>query len=130
MYTVLYITHSIELVGVQAVKRTNIKRRAISDTVLLNLEVNQIINIKEVIQFTDVSCSTIYEIMDEFALYYDPTFHKKFKSRKSVLAGLFMKSINALKIGLRVENKLSSVSSSIFLFKINLYDIFWITTDI
>ena len=79
MYTVLYITHSIELVGVQAVKRTNIKRRAISDTVLLNLEVNQIINIKEVIQFTDVSCSTIYEIMDEFALYYDPTFPKKVK---------------------------------------------------
>ena len=93
-------------------------------------QMNQIINIKEVIQFTDVSCSTIYEIMDEFALYHDPTFHKKFKSRKTVLAGLFMKSINALKIGLRVENKLSSVSSSIFLFKINLYDIFWLSTDI
>ena len=130
MYTVLYITHSIELVGVQAVKRTNIKRRAISDTALINLKANQIINIKEVIQFTDVSCSTIYEIMDKCALYHDPTFHKKFKSRKTVLTSLFMKSINALKIGLRVKNKVSSVRYSMFLFTINLYDIFWLSTDI
>ena len=38
MYTVLYIVRFIESVGVQAMKRTEIKRRPLSDTVLANLE--------------------------------------------------------------------------------------------
>lgn len=38
MYTVLYIARFIESVGVQAMKRTEIKRRPLSDTVLANLE--------------------------------------------------------------------------------------------
>ena len=38
MYTVLYIARFIESVGVQAMKRTEIKRRPLSDTVLATLE--------------------------------------------------------------------------------------------
>ncbi len=38
MYTILYIAHFIELTGVQAMKRIDIKRRPLSDTVLSNLE--------------------------------------------------------------------------------------------
>lgn len=38
MYTALYIAHFVELAGVQAMKRTEIKRRPLSDTVLANLE--------------------------------------------------------------------------------------------
>lgn len=41
MYTALYIAHFVELAGVQAMKRTEIKRRPLSDTVLANLEPNQ-----------------------------------------------------------------------------------------
>lgn len=38
MYTVLYIAHFIELAGVQAMKRSDIKRHLLSDTVIANLE--------------------------------------------------------------------------------------------
>ncbi|ENW96017.1 helix-turn-helix transcriptional regulator [Acinetobacter sp. NIPH 298] len=38
---------------------------------------NQLISIKNVIEFTGVSHSTIYEMMDENSPYYDPTFPKK-----------------------------------------------------
>lgn len=41
-------------------------------------QMNQIISIKKVIEFTGVSRSTIYEAMDENSPYYDPTFPKKF----------------------------------------------------
>ncbi|MBH2001232.1 MAG: DUF4102 domain-containing protein [Moraxellaceae bacterium] len=34
----MYIAHFIELAGVQAMKRIDIKRRPLSDTVLANLE--------------------------------------------------------------------------------------------
>ncbi len=40
-------------------------------------QMNQLINIKQVVDFTGVSRSTIYEMMDEFSPYYDPTFPKK-----------------------------------------------------
>ena len=40
-------------------------------------QMNQLINIKQVVVFTGVSRSTIYEMMDEFSPYYDPTFPKK-----------------------------------------------------
>ncbi|WP_227519078.1 helix-turn-helix transcriptional regulator [Acinetobacter sp. WCHA39] len=38
---------------------------------------NQLISIKKVIDFTGVSRSTIYEMMDKKSPYYDPTFPKK-----------------------------------------------------
>ena len=38
MYTALYIARFIESAGVQAMKRTEIKRRPLSDTVLATLE--------------------------------------------------------------------------------------------
>lgn len=40
-------------------------------------QMNQLINIKQVIEFTGVCRSTIYEMMDEDSPYYDPTFPKK-----------------------------------------------------
>ena len=41
MYTVLYIAYFIELAGVQGMKRADIKRRPLSDTVLANLEAEE-----------------------------------------------------------------------------------------
>mgnify|MGYP003604525068 FL=1 len=40
-------------------------------------QMNQIINLKEVIQFTGLSRATIYNIMDERHKQYDPTFPKQ-----------------------------------------------------
>ncbi|MDH0563830.1 helix-turn-helix transcriptional regulator [Acinetobacter courvalinii] len=40
-------------------------------------QMNQLINIKQVIEFTGVCRSTIYEMMDENSPYYDSTFPKK-----------------------------------------------------
>ncbi len=42
-------------------------------------QMNQIINIKQVALFIGVGRSTIYEMMDEYSPYYDPTFPKKVK---------------------------------------------------
>ena len=42
-------------------------------------KMNQMISIKEVIKFVGVARSTIYEMMDEYSPYYDPTFPKKVK---------------------------------------------------
>lgn len=40
---------------------------------------NQIINLKEVVQFTGLSRATIYNIMDEDHNQYDPIFPKQAK---------------------------------------------------
>lgn len=40
-------------------------------------QMNQIISLKEVIQFTCLSRATIYNIMDETHKQYDPTFPKQ-----------------------------------------------------
>ena len=42
-------------------------------------QMQQLISIKQVIQFTGVGRSTVYEMMDENSPYYDPTFPKKVK---------------------------------------------------
>lgn len=40
-------------------------------------QMNQIINLKEVMQITGLSRATIYNIMDEHHKQYDPTFPKQ-----------------------------------------------------
>ena len=42
-------------------------------------QMNQLINIKQVVLFTGVGRSTIYEMMDENSPYYDATFPRKVK---------------------------------------------------
>lgn len=37
-------------------------------------QMNQIINIKDVIQFTSISRAKIYEMINEKSKYFDPTF--------------------------------------------------------
>jgi len=49
-------------------------------------QMNQLISIKKVIEFTGVSRSTIYEMMDENSPYYDPTFPKKVTISKKRIA--------------------------------------------
>lgn len=39
-------------------------------------QMNQIINIKDVIQFTSISRAKIYEMINASSKYYDPTFPK------------------------------------------------------
>ena len=42
-------------------------------------QMNQLINLKQVVELIGVCRSTIYEMMDENSPYYDPTFPKKVK---------------------------------------------------
>ena len=42
-------------------------------------QMQQLISIKQVVEFVGVGRSTIYEMMDENSPYYDPTFPKPIK---------------------------------------------------
>lgn len=44
---------------------------------------NQIINLKEVIQFTSISRAKIYEMINANSKYYDPTFPKPVRLSES-----------------------------------------------
>lgn len=46
-------------------------------------QMNQIINIKEVIQFTSISRAKIYEMINEDSKYYDPSFPKPVRLSES-----------------------------------------------
>ena len=46
-------------------------------------QMNQIINIKEVIQFTSISRAKIYEMINVSSKYYDPTFPKPVRLSES-----------------------------------------------
>ena len=46
-------------------------------------QMNQIINIKEVIQFTSISRAKIYEMINEKSRYYDSTFPIPFRLSES-----------------------------------------------
>ena len=46
-------------------------------------QMNQIINIKEVIQFTSISRAKIYEMINEKSKYYDPTFPQPIRLSES-----------------------------------------------
>ena len=49
-------------------------------------QMNQLINLKQVVSLTGISRSSIYEMMDEFSPYYDPTFPKKVKITQNRIA--------------------------------------------
>ena len=65
-------------------------------------QMNQLISIKEVIKFVGVGRSTIYEMMDEYSPYYDPTFPKKVKITQNRIGW------SALEINQWIEDKLAS----------------------
>lgn len=44
---------------------------------------NQIINLKEVIQFTSISRAKIYEMINDSSRYYDPSFPKPVRLSES-----------------------------------------------
>lgn len=46
-------------------------------------QMNQIVNIKEVIQFTSISRAKIYEMINVDSKYYDPTFPKPVRLSES-----------------------------------------------
>ena len=47
------------------------------------VQMNQIINIKEVIQFTSISRAKIYEMINIDSKYYDPSFPKPVRLSES-----------------------------------------------
>lgn len=63
---------------------------------------NQIINLKEVIQITGLSRATIYNIMNEKHKQYDPTFPKQVNLTVGRVGW------SALEINQWIENKLAS----------------------
>ena len=46
-------------------------------------QMNQIINLREVIEFTSISRTKIYEMINEQSKYYDPTFPRPIRLSES-----------------------------------------------
>jgi prophage regulatory protein len=65
-------------------------------------QMNQIINIKEVIQFTSISRATIYEMINVDSKYYDPTFPKPVRLSESRIGW------SAWEINQWIESKLAN----------------------
>jgi prophage regulatory protein len=65
-------------------------------------QMNQLIDIKKVMELTNLGRSTIYEMMDEDSPYYDPTFPRKVKITQNRIAW------SAYEIHQWIENKLAS----------------------
>lgn len=65
-------------------------------------QMNQLIGLKQVIQFTALSRSTIYAMMDEYSPYYDPSFPKSVKISQNRIAW------SAYEINQWIETKLQS----------------------
>ena len=65
-------------------------------------QMHQLINIKQVSAITGLCRSTIYEMMDEFSPYYDPTFPKKVKITQNRIGW------SAYEIHQWIENKLAN----------------------
>lgn len=63
---------------------------------------NQIINIKDVIQFTSISRAKIYEMINVDSKYYDPTFPKPVRLSESRIGW------SAWEINQWIESKLAS----------------------
>jgi prophage regulatory protein len=63
---------------------------------------NQIINIKEVIQFTSISRAKIYEMINIDSKYYDPTFPKPVRLSESRIGWV------ALEVHQWIETKIQS----------------------
>ncbi|WP_336952399.1 helix-turn-helix transcriptional regulator [Acinetobacter sp. AS167] len=63
-------------------------------------QMNQIINIKEVIQFTSISRAKIYEMINANSKYYDPTFPKPVRLSESCIGWV------ALEIHQWIEDKI------------------------
>ncbi|WP_151811948.1 helix-turn-helix transcriptional regulator [Acinetobacter bereziniae] len=65
-------------------------------------QMNQIINIKEVIQFTSISRAKIYEMINANSKYYDPTFPKPVRLSESRIGWV------ALEVHQWIEAKIQS----------------------
>ncbi|MHA3080688.1 helix-turn-helix transcriptional regulator [Acinetobacter sp. ANC 5502] len=63
---------------------------------------NQIINIKDVIQFTSISRAKIYEMINVDSKYYDPSFPKPVRLSESRIGW------SALEINQWIESKLAN----------------------
>lgn len=65
-------------------------------------QMNQIINIKEVIQFTSISRAKIYEMINVDSKYYDPSFPKPVRLSESRIGWV------ALEVHQWIEGKIRS----------------------
>lgn len=65
-------------------------------------QMNQIINIKDVIQFTSISRAKIYEMINEKSKYFDPTFPQPIRLSESRIGW------SAWEINQWIEDKLDS----------------------
>ena len=65
-------------------------------------QMNQIINIKDVIQFTSISRAKIYEMINVNSKYHDPTFPKPVRLTESRIGWV------ALEVHQLIESKIQS----------------------
>ncbi|ENU21747.1 hypothetical protein F993_03669 [Acinetobacter proteolyticus] len=67
-----------------------------------SFQMNQIITVKDVVKFTSISRSRIYELINKESKYYDPTFPKPIRLSESRIGW------SALEIHQWIETKLIS----------------------
>lgn len=61
-------------------------------------QMNQIINIKEVIEFTSISRAKIYEMIKSDSKYYDPTFPKPIRLSESRIGWVALEVNNWIEV--------------------------------
>lgn len=61
-------------------------------------QMNQIINIKEVIEFTSISRAKIYEMIKSDSRYYDPTFPKPIRLSESRIGWVALEVNNWIEV--------------------------------
>lgn len=65
-------------------------------------QMNQIINLREVIEFTSISRTKIYEMINEQSKYYDPTFPRPIRLSESRIGWV------AMEVNQWIEGKLQN----------------------
>ncbi len=64
-------------------------------------QIHQLISIKQVVEYTGISRSTVYDLMNEKSPYYDSTFPKKIKMTQNRICW------SALEINKWIESKMA-----------------------
>lgn len=80
-----------------------------------SFQMNQIITVKDVMKFTSISRSKIYELINKESKYYDPTFLQPIRLSESRIGW------SAWEIHQWMRNNSGSFCSLIFLFLVRLH---------
>ncbi len=71
-----------------------IRRKNLNTFTVQTFQLNQIITVKDVMKFTSISRSKIYELINKESKYYDPTFLQPVRLSDSRIGWVALRSIN------------------------------------